>query len=69
MPLYGRSTNTVSTMVMLHKEAREFLDTLVHGRTGHGQVLSQLLLAEKARREERQRLSQVLAQTQAELVR
>jgi len=57
-----RARNTTVTTVQLHNEARAFLDSLVAGRQGHGQVLSQLLLQEKARREERQRITEELIQ-------
>jgi hypothetical protein len=55
--------NTVQINVSILKEARVYLDTLVQHPRGHGQVLSQLLLAEKARREERQRIAHELVQT------
>jgi hypothetical protein len=48
------SPNTVSTTFKIHREARAFLDTLVAGKYGHGQVISQLILAEKVRRETRE---------------
>jgi hypothetical protein len=49
-----RTANTIQTTFMIHREARAFLDSLVAGKYGHGQVISQLLLAEKVRRETRE---------------
>jgi len=61
MPLESRTRNTVTINTLISREAREFLDSLVQGPRGHGQVLSQLLLSEKSRREERQRIARELA--------
>jgi hypothetical protein len=51
-----RSRNAVQTSVMLSREAREILDELVPSGYGAGKLLSMLLVAERARSEERQRL-------------
>jgi hypothetical protein len=63
MPLETKYKNTVTINTLIAREARVFLDSLVHGTRGHGQVLSQILLAEKARREERERIARDLAHT------
>jgi len=51
MAAKSRTGDKTITCIRLHNEAREFLDSLVHGTYGHGQVVSQILLQEKARRE------------------
>jgi hypothetical protein len=60
MPRPSAARHTVQLNMSITREARAFLDSLVQGPRGHGQVLSQILLAEKARREERERIAREL---------
>jgi hypothetical protein len=62
MPIPCPSRNTIQINISILKEARAYLDSLVNHPRGHGQLISQLILAEKARREERERIAQELVQ-------
>ena len=60
MPKYPRGANTKPRCLNLFHDASMALDTMVSKGYGHGAVVSMLIMAEVARREERARLIEQL---------